>query len=48
MTDTNTDCLVGLLVDRVIDSMGPQLRGKIPDAAVGIMRSVAVERYRDT
>ena len=42
MTSSNTDRVVGLIVDSMIDSMRPQLQGKVPDAAVNAMRSAAV------
>ena len=42
MTNTNTDLVVGLVVDSVLDSMRPQLAGKIPDAAFDALRTGAV------
>jgi len=42
MTETNTDRVVGLIVDRILDSMKQQLDGKVPDAAFGAVRSAAV------
>jgi len=43
MSETNTDRVVGLIVDRILDSMKQQQLGsKIPDAAFGAARSAAV------
>jgi hypothetical protein len=43
MSETNTDRVVGLIVDRILDSMKQQqLGGKIPDAAFDAVRTTAV------
>jgi hypothetical protein len=43
MSETNTDRVVGLIVDRILASMKQQqLGGKIPDAAFDAMRTAAV------
>ena len=42
MSETNTDRIVGLIVDRILDSMKQQLGGKVPDAALGAVRTAAV------
>jgi len=42
MSETNTDRVVGLIVDHILASMKQQLSGKVPDAAFGAVRSAAV------
>ena len=42
MSETNTDRVVRLIVDHILDSMRRQLDGKVPDAALGAVRTAAV------
>ena len=42
MTSTNTDIVVGLIVDGVLNSMKTQLDGKVPDAVFDTIRTGAV------
>ena len=42
MASTNTDYVVGLIVDGVLASMRSQLNGKVPDAVLDTVRSGAI------
>ena len=42
MASTNTDIVVGLIVDGIINSMRTQLDGRVPDAVFDAARSGAV------
>ena len=42
MANTNTDILVGLIVDGVLNSMKSQVDGKVPDAVFDALRTGAV------
>ena len=42
MASTNTDYVVGLIVDGVLASMKSQLNGKVPDAVLDTVRTGAI------
>jgi len=46
MTNTNTDIVVGLIVDGVLNSMKAQLDGNVPDAVFDTIRTDAANGHK--